>query len=294
MQRGSMMGNLSASSGTSIQQFTQQFRQALADPAIKAIVLDVDSPGGTTAGCEELAAEILAARGKKPIIAVANCQMASAAFYIAAGADEIVASPSALVGSIGVYAAIRDESEALQKAGIKITLCTYGENKAEGNSSLPVTAKAIGHLQQLVDAAGGMFDAHVAKARGVSGATVRSTYGQGRMFDAQHAKQLGLIDRVESFDQTLARLGVNASAPARQSLQSAAVTEISAAAADPDATSCQCTCAPCVAGDCAGCTTDDCDAEGCDCEALQSSAKAAAQLSLHSAAVRRQALIAAI
>lgn len=294
MQRGDMLGGLSSARGTSIQQFTQQFRQALNDPAIKAIVIDVDSPGGTVSGCEELAAEILASRGKKPIIAVANCQMASAAFYIAAGADEIVASPSALVGSIGVYAALRDESEALQQAGIKHTLVTYGENKAEGDPRVPVTAKAIGHLQQLVDAAGTMFDNHVAKARGVTAGAVRSAYGQGRMFDAAQAKQIGLVDRVESFDQTLARLGVNPSAPARQMMQSSSVPGISAAAADDGAATCQCPCDPCVAGNCEDCSMDDCGFDGCGCEASQARQKAAAERVLQSAAVRRRALIAAV
>lgn len=295
MQRGSMVGNISAAQGTSIEQFTRQFRQALNDPGIKAIVIDVDSPGGTTAGCDELAAEILAARGKKPIYAHANCQMASAAYYIACSADEVIASPSAHVGSIGVYAAVKDESEALQKAGIKYTLVTYGENKAEGDPRVPVSASAIANIQQLVDAAGTMFDNHVSEARGVSASTVRSTYGQGRMFDAAHARKLGLVDRVESFDQTLARLGVSTASPARIQMTSASGASLNAAAtsADGGAATCDCPCDSCAGGDCTGCTSEDCG-DGCGCEGSVARHKAAAQVVIEAAALRRRALIASI
>jgi len=105
--------------GTSITGFRAAFRQALRDPSVSAIIFDVDSPGGTIDGVPELADEIFAARGRKPMVAVANTQMASAAYWIASAADEIVVTPSGSVGSIGVLTAREDLSRATQMAGIK-------------------------------------------------------------------------------------------------------------------------------------------------------------------------------
>ena len=89
------------------------------EPSISAIVLDVDSPGGSVFGVEELATEIRAARGTKPVVAVANSMAASAAYWIASQADELVITPGGMVGSIGVLTAHEDISKAQEMAGIK-------------------------------------------------------------------------------------------------------------------------------------------------------------------------------
>ena len=292
MQRGNMVGDISGPRGTSVEQFKQQFRQALNDPGIKAIVIDVDSPGGTVSGVDELTSEIFKARGRKPVIAVANCLMASAAYYIASAASEIVASPSALIGSIGVYAALRDESGALEKAGIKVHLVTYGENKAEGDPRVPTSDSAIANLQKIVTAAGMMFDTAVARGRGVTSAKVRDAYGQGMVFSAADARRVGLIDRVASLDDVLAGLGVDASAAVRSPMQGKAAG-LRADSSTLDGLPCECTCGPCEEGTCDGCTVEDCGNEGCMCDSAVSKRKGQAQTALHRAAVRRQAMIAA-
>jgi signal peptide peptidase SppA len=212
MQRGNMMGDVSGPRGTSVEQFKQQFRQALNDPSVKAIVIDVDSPGGAVSGVDELAAEIYAARGKKEITAVVNCQCASAAYYIASSATKIVASPSSMTGSIGVYAALRDETAMLEKAGVKYTLVTYGENKAAGDPRVPTSAGAVAELQETVNAFGTMFDKSVARGRKVTQAQVRADFGQGRMFTAQQAKKLGMVDDIGTLDDVLAGYGIDINA----------------------------------------------------------------------------------
>ena len=108
-QRMNLMTQVSG--GTSTEIFGNQLRAAVAEPGIKAIVIDVDSPGGTVHGVPELAAEMLALRGRKPIVAVANSLMASAAYWLGAMADEVVVTPSAVVGSIGVVAPHIDTSK---------------------------------------------------------------------------------------------------------------------------------------------------------------------------------------
>src|ERR1700676_5415437 len=101
--RMSMMGDLSGSGGASAQKITLQFRQALEDGNCKAIVFDVDSPGGSVEGVAELASEIFAARKVKPITAVFNAMGCSAAYWLASAASEVVCTPSGQCGSIGVY-----------------------------------------------------------------------------------------------------------------------------------------------------------------------------------------------
>lgn len=194
------------SGATSVQRFSALLRQALDDEEIDAILIDVDSPGGSVAMITELAAEIRSARGRKPITAIANTKAASAAYWLAAQADEIVVTPSGEVGSIGVYSAHTDFSRALELAGITTTLISYGEHKTELSPYKPLSPEAIAALQTRVDVAGEKFVADVAAGRGVTADTVREKFGQGRMVGADRALELGMVDRVEPFKETLARV----------------------------------------------------------------------------------------
>lgn len=206
------MGGMTEMSGAmSTERFSQMFRQVLADPAVSAIVIDTDSPGGSIAGVPELAAEIMAARGRKPIIAHANALMASAAFWICAAADEIVATPSAMVGSIGVLTAHEDTSKADEAEGITRTLITAGKFKGEGFGPLTDEAKAA--IQARVDEAYAQMTKDIAKGRGVTAAAVRSGFGEGRVVSATEAKKLGMVDRIATMDETIGRL-VGRKAPA--------------------------------------------------------------------------------
>src|SRR3990167_6451821 len=121
------------SGGTSIERLTAQFREALANPDVKTLVFDVDSPGGAVDGVPELASEIFEARGRKKMIAVASTMAASAAYWLASAADELVVTPSGEVGSIGVFAMHEDWSKWLDQEGIKVSLISAGKFKTEGN-----------------------------------------------------------------------------------------------------------------------------------------------------------------
>jgi len=194
------------SGATSIQGFMRMFRSALADSEVKAIIFDVDSPGGLTDLATEAAAEIRAARGQKPIVAVANTVMASCAYWIASQADEIVASPSSVVGSIGVYTIHDDISGALEMAGINETLIVAGKFKAEGNELGPLPDEARAHIQAIVDDTYGLFVNDVAKARGVTPEAVRNGYGQGRVLTAKMALAEKVVDRIDTLDATIKRM----------------------------------------------------------------------------------------
>jgi len=192
--------------GTSTQSIATQVRALVADPSVKAIVLDVDSPGGSVFGVQEVAEVILAAREVKPVIAHANSLMASAAYWIGAAASEVVASPSALVGSVGVICAHVDESEALKKIGIKVTLVTSGKYKAEADSSQPLSDEARERMQETADSYYAAFVGGVARGRGVPVAQVRTQYGQGRLLTAREGLAAGMVDRIATLDETLVRV----------------------------------------------------------------------------------------
>ena len=191
---------------TALEEFQASFRGALTDPDVSAIVLDVDSPGGVVDQVPEMADEIRAARGQKPIVAVANTMAASAAYWIATAADELVVTKSGEVGSIGVYAAHEDISGMEEKLGIKTTLVSAGKYKTEANPFEPLSDEARAEIQRSVDEFYGMFVAAVAKGRGVSRDTVRSDFGQGRMLSATRAVKARMADRIETLDETIARL----------------------------------------------------------------------------------------
>ncbi len=195
-----------SSGGTSVERFTAQFRQALADPSVGAIVLDVDSPGGTVNGVDELSAEIHRARGQKPIVAIANSLAASAAYWIATAADELVVTPTGEVGAIGVLAAHEDLSAAMEKAGIRTTLISAGKYKGEGTPYFPLGDEAKAAIQERVDDYYDLFTRAVARNRGVSVRDVREGFGEGRVVGARRALRLGMVDRIETLDQVLARL----------------------------------------------------------------------------------------
>ena len=199
-----MGGMTEMSGGMSTEKFAAMFREALKDDSIGAIVIDVDSPGGTIAGVTELAAEIYAARGIKPIVAEANALMASAAMWIAASAEQIVATPSAMIGAIGVITSHLDTSKAEEQEGVTRTVISAGKFKSEGYGPLTEEAKAA--VQARVDEAYGVMVKDIARGRGVKASDVRDGFGEGRVVSASQAKALGMIDKIATIETTVTRL----------------------------------------------------------------------------------------
>ena len=207
--RAHMVQNISGPGGTSTELFGRALSAALADPAVAAVLIDVDSPGGSVHGTQELADRIHAARGQgKPIVAIANATAASAAYWVASAADEVVATPSALVGSIGVITAHQDKSAKLAAEGIKMTFVHAGRYKAEGNSTEPLTDEGRAYAQAMVDQFYGVMVKSIARGRGVAPEIVRSRFGVGRTLTAADALAAGMIDRIETLDETIARLQI--------------------------------------------------------------------------------------
>lgn len=198
-----------ASGGMSAERFTRMVQQADADESVGPIVLDVDSLGGTVPGIQEAADAVYAARARHRVIAVANAKMASAAYWIASQAHEIVAIPSVydrFIGSIGVFTVHQDLSAALDKAGVKTTLIKAGQHKVEGNPFEPLSDGLKAEIQASVDATYTAFLTAVARGRGVTVADVRAGFGEGRALNAVDAQKAGLIDRIATMDDTIGQL----------------------------------------------------------------------------------------
>lgn len=221
MPRGNAMEDMSGGGSVSLTRFQQEFQSVAADETVGAIVLEIDSPGGQVDLVPETAA--LIARWKKkgrPIVAVANTMAASAAYWIASAADEIVVTPSGTVGSIGVFQLHQNLEGAAQMAGVVPQYIYEGPRKVEGNPFQPMDDAARNAFQAEVRAAYEQFTSDVAAFRGVSVRTVRAdpegssdkTFGGGRAYSAPQLKQLGLVgaggmvDRVDTLQGTLDRL----------------------------------------------------------------------------------------
>jgi signal peptide peptidase SppA len=213
MPRATMMSEMSG--GTGLTRFQTDFRQAAADDSAAAIVIEVDSPGGMVDQVPETVAMIHAARrADRPIIAVANTMAASAAYWIAAAADELVVTPSGSVGSIGVYVMHDDMSGMLELAGVSRNFVFEGARKVENNPFQPLTEEGRAALQASIRTIYDAFTADVAKARGVPVSVVRADperaerhFGGGRTYGAKQAVQLGMADRVATLADVIERAG---------------------------------------------------------------------------------------
>jgi signal peptide peptidase SppA len=201
--RMNMLSDISG--GATFEEATQQLREAVAAADVGTIVLDWDSPGGSVAGATEFAREVLRARAVKPVISQANFLMCSAAFWAGACATEVVAAPSAMVGSVGVYTIHEDLSKALDQLGVKLTYISAGKFKVDGNDAEPLSDTARAHMQGIVDAMYSRFVGDVALGRGVTPTAVANGYGQGEAVTADEALSLHMVDRIATLDDTVNR-----------------------------------------------------------------------------------------
>lgn len=198
----------SISGATSYQVLAEDFRAALEDPAVRAIVLEVDSPGGMVAGAGETAEMIFAARGAKPIVAYVSFLGCSAAYYLAAAADRVVVAPSAIVGSIGVLSSV--PTRAPRRAGDPIQ---FVSSQSPNKVADPESREGRRRIEAEVDALAKVFVADVARFRGVPEATVVDDFGGGGTFVGRSAVDAGLADSVGSFEGLMSELARGASRP---------------------------------------------------------------------------------
>jgi capsid assembly protease len=189
--------DLCGQDGTSTLAVMRSLDAALYDATVKAIALDIDSPGGSIDGVQELADAIHAARDLKPITAHISDLGASAAFWLASQATKITANESARVGSIGVLCVVHDTSAAAAQAGVAVHVIRSSELKGGAVDGAPVTEAMLSDTRRIVDGATEMFVQAIARGRGVDAKTARK-WATGQTWYAEEAKTMGLIDGITS------------------------------------------------------------------------------------------------
>lgn len=176
---------------------------------IKAIVVRVDSPGGSVGASQEIFREIRRIGLKKPVIASMGSVAASGGYYVAIGADKIIASPGTLTGSMGVILKFANLEEIFKKIGYRSEIIKSGEFKDMGSPSRSLTEVERLMLQALLDNVHDQFIRDIAESRGLVEDDVRKV-ADGRIFSGEQALELGLIDEFGNLNdavQLAAKLG---------------------------------------------------------------------------------------
>lgn len=232
VNRGAWIG---ASSGlTSYEGIQHQLKRAGAHADVKAVLLDIHSPGGEAVGAFETAAMVRELAREKPTVAVVNGMAASAAYAIASGAREIVTTESGISGSIGVVWLHADFSRQLENEGVKPTFIFAGKHKVDGHPFGPLPDEVRADFQAEIDAVYAQFLNTVAAGRGarLTDSAARAT--EARVFAGAAAVAVGLADRVGTFESVLQ--GLSRAEGRTPSQKGRSMSEnTGASAADPNA-----------------------------------------------------------
>lgn len=199
---GQLMKGESKYGGTSTIEARRQIRAATADKSVRGIMLAVDSPGGTVAGTDALAGDIRKAADAKPTRAHVEDLAASAAYWAISQTNLITASETSEIGSIGTVAVVEDSSERAEKLGVKVHVISTGAYKGMGAPGTEVTSEHLKEIAARVEGINEHFLTAVKNGRGLERKDVEAA-ADGRVFIAKKARQMGLIDRVMSFDDAL-------------------------------------------------------------------------------------------
>lgn len=190
-------------------EISAQIQSALENSAVKAILLDFDSPGGEAGGVFDLADQIYEARRIKPVWAVANEESFSAAYALASAAEKIYVPRTGGVGSIGVIAVHLDQSQADAEEGLKYTPIFAGARKNDYSPHEPLADPARAALQKEVDRVYGLFVQSVARGRGLSSDAIRKT--EAGLFFGEDGIASGLADKIGTFEDALTDLSASLS-----------------------------------------------------------------------------------
>lgn len=180
----------------------ESFRIAQNDDDIKAVVFRINSPGGSATESEEIYKAAKAFGEKKPLVVSMGSYAASGGYYIACPAQKIVAMPSTITGSIGVFGVIPNVEKLLKDIDLNVE--TVGTHKHSGMGSMytKMDSREIDVIQQSVETVYGRFISHVAEGRNMTTAEVDSI-GQGRVWSGASALKIGLVDTLGSLNDAL-------------------------------------------------------------------------------------------
>lgn len=184
------------------------------EPRIRALVLDIDSPGGGVADSDYIYRAVGKIAAKKPVVASIRGVGASGSYMIACAAEKIVASPAAIIGSIGVMSVRPVLRELLQRVGVSVTVSKSGDYKDMGAFWRDATVEERDKMQGLIDEAYDGFVSKVAEARGLDDGRVREL-ATGEVFWAARARDMRLVDELGDLDRAIEIAAELANAPKR-------------------------------------------------------------------------------
>ncbi len=176
-----------------VTEILEQIENAKENSHIKGVLIVVDSPGGAVAPSLEIAYALKRLKEQKPVVVYAKGTIASGSYYASIWADEIIANPGSMVGSIGVVMQGADMSELMNTIGIKTQSVQAGKYKKVGTTDRPWRDYEINELNKVIQATYDMFTQDVANARGLD-IKKRDLYANAHIFTAKQAKNVGLID----------------------------------------------------------------------------------------------------
>ena len=176
--------------------------------SVKAVVLKVNSPGGTVGATQSLYRELQRLRREldRPIVAWIGEVGASGGYYASMAADSLIALPGSITGSIGVIMQFPNAGELMRKVGVELEVVKSGELKDMGSPTRPLSGQERAVLRQLVDDAYGQFLEAVQGGRQLSPDSLRNL-ADGRIFSGQRAAELGLVDRTGTLREAVAAAG---------------------------------------------------------------------------------------
>lgn len=215
--------------GTSLADLAKDFQTALDDDQVKAILFDVDSPGGVALGPAEMADAIFKARGKKPIWSYVGRNCSSAAYWIASATEKIIANPSALLGSIGVVTTIpvQEQPDSEGYKNIEIVSSNAKQKRPD-----PRTEEGMAEIKRELNDLESQFIESIAKYRNVSVNTVKNDFGQGGVLIGKNAVASGMADSLGSYEEVIAQLNQKISTNKQINFMSKETIERSAITAD--------------------------------------------------------------
>ena len=184
-------------------QAVRELREHAENPAVKAVLVRINSPGGVVGPTQEIVSGMERVRkAGKPVVASFGAVAASGGYYIGTAADRIFANPGTLTGSIGVIMQMANVEGLLKKAGVEYVVIKAGAYKDVGNFSRAMTPEERRIMQALLDDVYGQFVAAVVKGRGLDEGTVR-TFADGRIYSGQQAHALKMVDELGGFEDAV-------------------------------------------------------------------------------------------
>lgn len=221
----SMVNGMSQPRGIDCATLCARLDAVAAKVSISSILLHVDSPGGAVAGIDHVVAKVREVNAIKPVVALADSCMASAAYWLASQASEIYTTPSALVGSIGVYNVVEDTSEMYAKQGIKRHIIKAGERKGGGADGVKVEQADLDEMTDVARALRAVFIADVARGRAMSPEAVLEL-AEGIVWVGAEAQAKGLTNGVRLPSDLVAEMQERFSLINRTGASAAAATPV--------------------------------------------------------------------